>query len=59
MSLKTAASRVGNALLDATTAMHNASIDSKINDLDEQAAALRMQLARIEEERSALEAGKI
>ena len=54
--IKSGASRIGNAVLDASTAMYNADLQSKINDLDEQAAALRQQLVSIEEQKSELKA---
>jgi hypothetical protein len=59
MTLKTIASRVGNGILDAGTAMHNASLDSDIDKIDEEIAALHAQLARLEERRSELEDRKI
>lgn len=54
--IKSAASTAGNGLLDAACFMHDASLQNQINDLDEQAAALRKQLATIEEEKSSLKA---
>lgn len=57
--IKTAASRVGNGILDATTAVHNANLDKQITDLDDQAAALRQQLVSIEDQKSDLKARKI
>lgn len=54
--IKSGASRIGNAVLDVSTAMHNADLQSKINELDEQAAALRQQLVAIEEQKSELKA---
>lgn len=59
MSLKTAASRFGNAVLDAGTVMHNASINSQIEEIDEEISTLHAQLARLEERRSELEGRKI
>jgi hypothetical protein len=57
--VKSVASRIGNGILDAGTAMHNANLDNQINDLDEQAAALRKQLATIETEKTDLKDQKI
>lgn len=59
MTLKTVASRIGNGILDATAVMHNASIDSEIEKIDEEIAALHAQLTRLEEDRTDLVNSKI
>lgn len=59
MTVKTVASRFGNAILDAGTAMHNANLDTQITEKDEAIAAMQKQLARLEEERSDLASRKI
>ena len=57
--IKSGACHFGNAVLDVTTAMHNVSLQNQIDDLDEQAAALRQQLVSIEEQKSELKAKMI
>lgn len=57
--IKSAASTVGNGLIDITSAVHNGSLQTQINDLDEQASALRMQLVSIEEQKTNLKARMI
>lgn len=52
MTLKTAACGIGNGLLAVGSAMHNATIDKEIAEIDDQMAALRKQMTRLEEERS-------
>lgn len=52
--IKSGASRIGNGILDVTTAIHNSDLQSKIDDLDEQAAALRQQLVSIEDQKTEL-----
>lgn len=59
MNLKTTASRIGNGILDASAAIHNASLQNQIDEIDEQAAALRKQLVHLEEERTNLVERKI
>lgn len=59
MTVKSAASRVGNAILDAGAAMHNGSIDRQITEIDEQMDALQKQLTRLEEQRAKLESQRI
>lgn len=54
MSFSTALKTVGRGILDAGAAIHNAQVDSQITQIDEEASALRAQLARIEEERTEL-----
>jgi chaperonin cofactor prefoldin len=54
MSLKTTASRIGNALIDVANEMHNQSIRNQIEEIDGQQGALRSQLTRLEEQRSEL-----
>lgn len=56
MRIKTAASRVGNALIDIANEMHNSTVRNQINEIDEQQTALRTQLTRLEQERSDLHA---
>lgn len=57
--IKSGACRLGNAVVDASTAVHNANLQNQINDLDEQAAAMRQQLVSIEEQKTELKAKKI
>jgi hypothetical protein len=52
MSLKTAATRFGSALIDVANEMHNQSIRNQIEQIDDQQNALRAQLTRLEQERS-------
>lgn len=59
MTVKTAAKRFGNGLLDCASAMHNAGIQNQINEIDDETKALRQQLTRLEEKRAELEARKI
>lgn len=59
MTIKSAASRIGHGIINASTAVHNANLDNQINDLDSQAAALRKQLATIENEKTDLNGRKI
>ncbi len=57
--IKSVASTIGHGLVDATAAVHNANLQNQINDLDEQASALRKQLATIEDEKTDLKGRKI
>lgn len=54
MSVKTAAARVGNGLLDGMNAIHNASIRSQIEELDKQTEGLAAQIADIQEKKAKL-----
>lgn len=54
MSFKTAAARVGNALVDAANEMHNSNVRTQITKIDEEQTALRAQLTRLEQDRSKL-----
>jgi phage shock protein A len=57
--IKSAAKNVGNGVLAFGAACHNASVQNQINEIDEQADALRAQLTRLEENRSELVDRKI
>lgn len=57
--IKSAATRIGHGLLDATTAIHNASLQNQINEIDSESDALRKQLTRLEEDRTKLVERKI
>lgn len=57
--IKSAASTVGHGIVNASTAMHNGNLQNQIDDLDTQAAALRKQLATIEDEKTDLNRRKI
>lgn len=52
MSFKTAASRFGNGVLDVLDEMHKGQVRSEIAEIDKEQAALRAQLARLEETRT-------
>lgn len=54
MSFKTAAARVGSALIDVANEMHNQQIRTQITQIDEQQDALRQQLTRLEQDRTDL-----
>lgn len=58
MSFKTFACALGNGILEAGQVMHNAQIDSQIEEIDEEMAALRAQLTRLEQERNELAQSK-
>lgn len=59
MTFKSAAKSLGNGLLSATTAIHNASIQNQITEIDSEMDALTKQLTRLEENRTKLDAQKI
>jgi hypothetical protein len=59
MTFKTLASTVGNGILDAGAAIHNASVQNQITEIDSEMDALRAQLTRLEETRSDLVDRKI
>lgn len=48
MTIKTAMSTVGNGLLTATAVIHNASISSQIDEIDEQIKQLQEKKAELE-----------
>lgn len=56
MKIKTAASRLGNGLLDGLSAIHDASIRSQIEELDEQLETLRKQMVDVQSKKDKLEA---
>jgi prefoldin subunit 5 len=58
MSFKTFACAVGNGILEAGEAMRIAQIESEIEQIDEEMAALRAQLTRLEQERDELAQSK-
>ena len=53
--IKSAASRVGNAIVELSSAMHNAQIEEEIEQIDSQINALCEQMARLQDQRSELE----
>lgn len=55
MTLKSAASRVGNGFVDVMSAVHDASIRSQITEIDSQTEALVRQLADLHEKKTKLE----
>ncbi|MEO7397371.1 MAG: hypothetical protein ABIW84_02295 [Ilumatobacteraceae bacterium] len=57
--IKSAASTVGHGIVNASTAIHNANLQTQLDELDTQASALRKQLATIEDEKTDLKARKI
>lgn len=59
MTVKTAAKSFGNGILNAATAVHNATIDNQITQIDSEMDALRSQMARLEESRTKLTSQKI
>lgn len=48
MTIKSALSTVGNGLLTATTVLHNAPIQTRINELDEEIAKLQEEKTKLE-----------
>jgi flagellar capping protein FliD len=55
MTLKTTAKTIGSGLLDGLAAVHNASIQREINEIDERIKAMQDQLVQLNEERKELE----
>jgi septal ring factor EnvC (AmiA/AmiB activator) len=58
MSFKSAMFAIGNGILEAGAIAHNAQIQSQIDEIDEEMAALRAQLTRLEQDRTELEQSK-
>lgn len=58
MTVKSAAKSVGNGILTGLSAVHNASIQSQINEIDDEIEPLEKQLKDLKERRAALEARK-
>lgn len=54
MTIKTAAKSVGNGLLNGINAIHNDSIHSQIEELDEQLEALSAQIADLQQKKTKL-----
>ena len=50
MTFKSAMSSVGNGLLTATTVIHNAPIQTRINELDEEIAKLQEEKTKLEDQ---------
>lgn len=57
--IKSAASTVGHGLLDATTAVHNATIQNRIDEIDKEMAMLRNQMVELEENKTKLKSQMI
>jgi hypothetical protein len=55
MTFKSTASSIGNGILDGLSAIHDASIRSQIEDLDEQLEALTKQMTDIRSKKTKLE----
>jgi prefoldin subunit 5 len=58
MTMKTAASKVGNGLLTATKAVHNSAIQGQIDEIDTEMDELQNRINELKDRRSDLEERK-
>lgn len=54
MTIKSAMSNVGNGILEGISAIHNASIETEIKDIDAQLTALTQQITDLQEKKTKL-----
>jgi hypothetical protein len=55
MTFKTTASRIGNGLLDGLSAIHDATIQHEIDQLDTELDMLRKQMTEVQKKKDELE----
>lgn len=59
MTIKTAAGRFGNALLDTATVLHNSGLSTRISEIDTEIETLQNRLDVLKEERDRVANAKI
>lgn len=59
MTFKTVASRVGNAVVDTATVLHNSGLSTRISEIDTEIETLQNRLDVLNDERNRVAAAKI